>query len=393
MFEGKATVIVKQVTRIKGNDKIQASKKKKKGDFNGTATVLLEALGGNITKPTCDGVEFNKTTSNKTRSILREAPANLDTLTNCNANIEKACNVPLTGNATVLAALEACETAAKSFKSAFSACLWPNITQDAACTCVDAIKTDTVKTLQACDTSKNNDKALKLKKACKKAVGTCKTAQGESVASVNTCKPKKKCGGAKDKAEAEKLIKILAPLAEALNNPAVENALKAAGLNTGSGSDGKVPTTSGKVHFARVGRAADGEGCKAIEKGFENFNKTASKAVGSGPDGKVDDKETTNTIDILNGINNRTDLVGDLKGCAKEGRQISGTVTVIIRIRIYFFWCVWFRVTIVEVKITVLTASFPSVTTPTPSVTSAVTTKAPSGMHKQRLLNNLRRLQ
>merc|ERR1711899_81988 len=55
LFEGKATSIFRQVKRVKGNDKIQGSKGKKKGDFNATMDRLLAALGGDIDNPKCDG--------------------------------------------------------------------------------------------------------------------------------------------------------------------------------------------------------------------------------------------------------------------------------------------------------------------------------------------------
>merc|ERR1711971_1223577 len=48
IFEGKATSISRQVKRVKGNDKIQGSKGKKKGDFNATMDRLVTALGGDI---------------------------------------------------------------------------------------------------------------------------------------------------------------------------------------------------------------------------------------------------------------------------------------------------------------------------------------------------------
>merc|ERR1712217_178572 len=55
LFEGKATSIFRQVKRVKGNDKIQGSKGKKKGDFNATMDRLVAALGGDVDTPKCDG--------------------------------------------------------------------------------------------------------------------------------------------------------------------------------------------------------------------------------------------------------------------------------------------------------------------------------------------------
>merc|ERR1719209_2635013 len=65
LFEGKATSIFRQVKRVKGNDKIQGSKGKKKGDFNAKSTI--------------------------------------DTLRKCEKDIEEKCANAVTGNATKLA--------------------------------------------------------------------------------------------------------------------------------------------------------------------------------------------------------------------------------------------------------------------------------------------------
>merc|ERR1712192_3196 len=85
------------------------------------------------------------------------------------------------------------------------------------------------------------------------------------------------------------------------------------------------------------------------------------------------------TTSILNAINSRTTLVADLQSCANGsriqssgGRQIE-TVITIIQIRIYIFWCGWWRDTIITVKITIITSTFSIETSAT---TSAATTSA-----------------
>lgn len=87
-------------------------------------------------------------------------------------------------------------------------------------------------------------------------------------------------------------------LSDALNNQGFENALKKAGLDTGTGSDGVLPT--------RRLRQADGEGkaCQAIVSDWKSFNSSADRGV-PGVEGELDEKETNNTIGTLNKLNNK----------------------------------------------------------------------------------------
>merc|ERR1712013_333862 len=59
-------------------------------------------------------------------------------------------------------------------------------------------------------------------------------------------------------------------------------------------------------------------------------------------------------------------LTADLSSCAKETRQITGTVTIqIVRIRIYIFWCRQWLL-LIELKITIITATF-GISSPAPT--------------------------
>jgi len=391
----KANSVQKQVKRIRGNDKIQGSKKGKKGDFNETYGRLLSALGGNASNPLCDGKPFNATTasnssaSNRTRTLVRSAQDSLATLEKCMANIEESCGAPLTGNSTLNDTLNACLKLADDFKSAFSKCFSADLTPDAACKCVEAIDEADVKKLQKCDTSKDNENALKLKKKCKKAVGDCKTAQGNSVEGIDLCKERTKCGGAKDKTEAEEILKKLGPLQKALQNPAFDNAMKELGLDKGAGADGVLPA-SRHLHQSRINKREDGAGCTAVDAEWYKFNQTASKALPSS-DADVDEEATKETTGILDGINGRATLKDDLSSCGKEtrmdenGRQVTVSFTI-IRIRFYVFWCGWFRSFVVEIKITIITVTF-GLTNPNPETTTPGT----SGRNRQNLLNNIRK--
>merc|ERR1719209_2629458 len=220
LFEGKATSIFGQVKRVKGNDKIQGSKGKKKGDFNATMDRLVAALGGDVDNPKCDGEPIKgPSPGNATFRNGTTAKSTIDTLKKCEKEIDEKCSKAVTGNATKLAELEACFTVAEGFKTSFGKCLEKKLSIDGQCKCVEAL-TDPEADLMKCNPKADNDEALNLKKACKQAVA--KAAEG-----IDSCKERTKCGGAKDPAEAKKQLKVLTPLKAALDNPAMSNALKA----------------------------------------------------------------------------------------------------------------------------------------------------------------------
>merc|ERR1719209_2486728 len=124
LFEGKATSIFRQVKRVKRNDEIQGTKGKKKGDFNATMDRLVSALGGDVDNPKCDGEPIKGSSSGNASSRNgTTAKSTIDTLKNCEKDIEEKCSKALTGNATKLAELEACFKVADDFKTSFDKCL------------------------------------------------------------------------------------------------------------------------------------------------------------------------------------------------------------------------------------------------------------------------------
>merc|ERR1712032_1249593 len=196
IFEGKATSIFRQVKRVKGNDKIQGSKGKKKGDFNATMDRLVTALGGDIDNPKCDGtpIKDGSSSANATFRNGTTAKSTIDTLRKCEKDIEEKCANAVTGNATKLAELEACFKVADDFKTSFGKCLDKKLSIDDQCKCVEEIS-DPEAELQKCNTKSDNDKALELKKACKQAVGTCKQAEAKAAEGIDSCKERTKCDG------------------------------------------------------------------------------------------------------------------------------------------------------------------------------------------------------
>merc|ERR1719430_1854916 len=184
-----------------------------------------------------------------------------------------------------------------------------------------------------------------------------------------------KCGGAKDKEEAQRQLAALTPLNDALNRKEMDNAMTSAGVASGPGADGTIP--SSRI-FAR-GSRTDGAGCVELAQLWGQFNSSANQAAGSA-NGDLDTEAANATTTILNTINSRTTLVADLQSCpngttrvsSSGGRQIE-TVTIIIQIRIYIFWMGWWRETVITVKITIITSTFSIETTSASTTTSATT--------------------
>jgi len=386
LFEGKATSIFRQVKRVKGNDKIQGSKGKKKGDFNATMDRLVAALGGDVDNPKCDGEPIKgPSPGNATFRNGTTAKSTIDTLKKCEKEIDEKCSKAVTGNATKLAELEACFTVADGFKTSFGKCLEKKLSIDDQCKCVEAL-TDPEADLMKCNPKADNDEALNLKKACKQAVGTCKQAEAKAAEGIDSCKERTKCGGAKDPAEAKKQLKVLTPLKAALDNPAMSNALKATGLDKGPGDDGKAPSTRFLASI-REKRQSDGAGCTSLGEAWDKFNTSATKTAMSAA-GDLDEASATETTGILNDISGRSTLEDDLKSCATE-RQ--GVTVTIVKIRITLFWCLWWQNTVIEVKITIITVTFnvtPEVEETTPTT---VVTRDPNAGRKLMLQNLMKR--
>merc|ERR1719167_371391 len=225
-------------------------------------------------------------------------------------------------------------------------------------------------------------KPKKKKNKCVKNFQECKKAQDDAVDGVSTCKKINKCGGVLNKTEAQRLLDILRPLKEALANPKFMDALKKLGLHEGPGDDGNVP--AGRIRWQRLRntrQANEGEECNGIVADWKAFNTSGNSAVPA-VDSDVDATETTNTIAALKKINERENLEAGLQTCKKEtSRQIDIQLNI-VQIRFYLFWCGFWRVFVVEVKIIILEVSFGlggGGGGPSPSPSPSVSTVAPPG--------------
>jgi len=356
----KANNIQKQFLRINGSKDTIKNKKDKKGSFNETLNTLTTALGGNKTAPKCPGSPATTRAFNDT----------LDKLDKCSGDIEASCTFSV--NDTRFAELEQCYNDAESFYKQVDNCTANgNSDTSTACSCFDALDLDALMAkVKACDVSGDNAAVNKEKKKCKKKFGACKTAQIDSVEFVDTCKEKLKCGGVSSKEEAEKQLKALTPLSDALKQTGFADAMKKLGLDSGTGSDGVLPSRRANNRVNRQA-ATDSKGCTAVLDNWKKFNSSGNAGV-PGTDGPIDEGKIGETVKTLDTINNSPTLEDDLKGCQKETSRQT-VVLVIVQIRFYVFWCGWFQVNIVEIKITIITITFGITSTTTaPPVVSTV---------------------
>merc|ERR1712001_546788 len=97
--------------------------------------------------------------------------------------------------------------------------------------------------------------------------------------------------------------------------------------------------------------------------------------------GDLDEASANETTGILNDINGRSSLEDDLTSCATDRQGVTVSVTI-VKIRITLFWCLWWQVTVIEVKITIITVTF-GVTTPSVATTpTTVVTRDPNAGRK-----------
>merc|ERR1711936_303209 len=138
----------------------------------------------------------------------------------------------------------------------------------------------------------------------------------------------------------------------------------------------------------RTKRQSDGAGCTCLGDAWSSFNTSASKAASSA-NGDLDEAAANEATGILNDINGRSSLEDDLRSCV--------TVSItIVKIRITIFWCLWWQVTVVEVKTTIITVTF-GVTTPAPpgigttAGPAPIVTRDPNAGRKFMLQNLMKR--
>merc|ERR1719452_205659 len=156
----------KQNARIKNHNKTQANKQGKKGEFMEAAKYMLQAIGGNISKPTCG----ESGTKNKARSA-NSAVENYNILINCSSTIKEACTMPAkTYNATVKELFDNCSFVFNKSKTAADDCRTNKAyTSNGTAACACWVKA--AKGIE--EAKKNNCKATDTSKQVKAAKNKC----------------------------------------------------------------------------------------------------------------------------------------------------------------------------------------------------------------------------
>jgi len=177
----------KQKARLQNHNKTTANKQGKKGEFEDAAKYLLQAIGGNISAPTCG----ESGTAQKARSA-KSASDTYKTLLNCSAAIKEACTMPkMTFNATIAATLDTCANIYTKSKDTSNTCrtekqFLTNATGACECWSKAAIGIALAKknNCAATDTAKSVKKA---KNKCVAAFSVCKKAEDSAVGLIHTC--------------------------------------------------------------------------------------------------------------------------------------------------------------------------------------------------------------
>merc|ERR1711892_824493 len=177
----------KQKARLINHNKTTANKQGKKGEFMQAAKFMLQAIGGNISNPTCG----ESGTANKARSA-KSSVDNYNTLLNCSNSIKEACTMPKSVfNASKKALLDNCAFIFNKSKTASDDCRTNKdylANGTAACSCwfkaAIGIKIAKKAGCSASDTSKQVKAA---KNKCIAAFSKCKKAEDAAVALIHTC--------------------------------------------------------------------------------------------------------------------------------------------------------------------------------------------------------------
>jgi len=192
---------LKQHNALTNFNSIAGSKYKKRDNFWVTAAYLLQALGGNLSSPTCGQQTSITNSSQKQAKTVAETYV---TMANCSDSIKEACTISEeTYNDEMSNTLVGCKSSMIGLKKAFEDCRIADSNQangTAACECWDNAHNlkDGIKALKC----SAKDVRLNLKKAkdrCRDAFMACKKTEDTASAMVSACSE----GSVKSQSEAE----------------------------------------------------------------------------------------------------------------------------------------------------------------------------------------------
>jgi len=167
IFYNKMTNFFKQLKRSENFANIVKKKKAKKDSFTNDALILEDAVGGNLSAPSCSSNARQSSSAGEKGQQLK----------NCSNSISEAC-ADITIDTTVSGD---CNTKMKAFETKVNECKGSD-----SCTCwKDAfgMKSD----LSSCDAKAEMDRVKGLKKSCTSKFGECKQAQDSAVELTATC--------------------------------------------------------------------------------------------------------------------------------------------------------------------------------------------------------------
>merc|ERR1712083_459279 len=175
----------KQKARLENQDKVTGNKKGKKGEFEDAAGYMLTAIGGNISTPSCGE------NSTRAQRAAADAVTTYNTLINCSATIQEACDMP---NGTINATFNAnCADIYNKSKTASEDCRsnkdYTN-NGSAACNCWEKAAIGIVIAKAEGCTKKGKEQAVAVRKQktkCIIAFSACKKAEDAAVALIYTC--------------------------------------------------------------------------------------------------------------------------------------------------------------------------------------------------------------
>lgn len=375
MASNQARNFFQQANRIIANNDIKTSKGGKKGSFKDPVKILINNLGGDPANLTCGGKAIRNDTAKETTKTLEE----------CEANINKACVASLPD--ANLTKVKECKTFTDDFRKLYTDLLGKNLPAKSAAEICQATKdsnlTNLMKKVQTCSFVSDIDKAQKDERsACDAAFKICRQAERETISTIN------RCATCPDANTTAKELALLDSLENSFNKTeaALGAALKAAGLDSGAGSNGTLSADS-LAGIANISTAGLPNGCKAILQGFIDFNRSA-EASGSDPNKPLNQVNAANAAAALDTINSRTTLIEDVKSCpAAPARQFLSFA--IVYIRFYIFWCIRWRIVVIVIRIKLIVANVFNGNRPTTA--PQITTRAPSGrlLRRDKLIKSI----
>jgi len=167
LLYGQVANFFRQLKRAENHAKIVSKKKEKKDNFQSDAAILQDAVGGNISAPTCAAGRRSAST----------AAEKGETLANCSNSIGAAC-ADVTVNTTLLGD---CKTKMEEFQAKVTTCR-----TDDSCTCWTEA-TNMKSEITDCKATDEMNRVKALKSSCLEKFGDCKKAQDSAVELTASC--------------------------------------------------------------------------------------------------------------------------------------------------------------------------------------------------------------